>query len=449
MFNFNYAPDIGAGQTFFEHVQKTSYDILKRMPRLLLALLAAAALPAQDTAVLQAIDNAAPATIALLERLVNQNSGTFNPAGVRAIAAILEPEFKSLGFEVRLIPLDSINRGVHLGATRKGPGKPILLIGHMDTVFEPSSPFQRLERKGRTATGPGTSDMKGGIVVMLSALQALHKTGRLDGIPITIFLTGDEEAPGDITISRREFIEAGKSARAALCFETGIRNVSQDMVSTARRGFTGWTLRTTGKAGHSGGIFNDNMGYGAVYEISRILNEFQQTLREPNMTFNVGMLLGGANPKFDPSGTGTVNGKDNIIPSEALAKGEIRALSPEQVARIKDRMHAIAAKNLPGTKAELTFESGYPPMAPTAGNKRLLALLNETSKAAGIPEVGELDPMLRGAGDISFLAPYVDSLSGLGAIGTGAHAVGEAVDLESLPRQSKRAALLLLKLAKN
>jgi len=411
-------------------------------------LLAAALLSAQspESTLVQAIDADAPAAVELLERLVNQNSGTFNPAGVRAVAAIMERELVALGFETRLIPLDSIKRGVHLAATRKGPGKPILLIGHMDTVFEPSSPFQRWERKGRTATGPGVSDMKGGLVVMLSALKALHKSGQLDGIPLSIFLTGDEEAPGELSVTRREFIEAGKAARAALCFETGIRSVSQDMVSTARRGFTGWQLRTTGKAGHSGGIFNDQMGYGAVYEISRILNEFQQTLREPNMTFNVGMLLGGANPKSDPAGTGTVNGKDNIIPAEALAKGEIRALSPEQAARIKDGMYAIAAKNLPGTKAELTFEAGYPPMAPTAGNKRLLQLLNESSRAAGLPEAGELDPMLRGAGDISFIAPFVDSLSGLGAIGSGAHAVGESVDVESIPRQAKRAALLMRRL---
>jgi len=421
------------------------------MSRFLLAFIAAITLCAQtpETALTEAIDANAPAAAELLERLVNQNSGTFNSAGVRAVAGVMEQELKALGFDVRLIQLEAIKRGVHLVATRKGPGKPILLIGHMDTVFEPSSPFQRWERKGRTATGPGTSDMKGGLVVMLSALRALHKTGQLEGIPLTVFLTGDEEAPGELSVTRRDFIEAGKAARAALCFETGIRSVSQDMVSTARRGFTGWQLRTTGKAGHSGGIFNDQMGYGAVYEISRILNEFQQNLREPNMTFNVGMLLGGANPKADPSGTGTVNGKDNIIPAEALAKGEIRALSPEQVARMKDRMYAIAAKNLPGTKAELTFEEGYPPMAPTAGNKRLLQLLNESSKAAGIPEVGELDPMLRGAGDISFVAPFVDSLSGLGAIGSGAHAVGESVDVESLPRQAKRAALLIRRLARN
>ncbi len=111
-------------------------------------------------------------------------------------------------------------------------------------------------------------------------------------------------------------------------------------------------------------------------------------------------------------------------------------------------MYEIVGKSLLGTKSEIHFEEGYPPMAPTPGNKRLLKLLNEGSVAAGLPEVGELDPMQRGAGDISFIAPYVDSLSGLGTIGTGAHAVGESVDLESIPRQAKRAAMLILLLAK-
>ena len=413
--------------------------------RFLLGFFAVISLSAQ-TAILQAVDAGAADSLALLERLVNINSGTFNPAGVKAVAGVMEAELRGLGFATRMIPMDALGRGGHLVAERKGPGKPVLLIGHMDTVFEPSSLFQKWERRGRTAVGPGTSDMKGGLVVMLSALRALQAAGELEGRAITVFLTGDEEAPGTLPAARADLVLAGKAAKAALCFETGIRNVSQDMVSTARRGFTGWQLKTFGKTGHSGGIFNETMGYGAVYEMSRILHEYQSTLREPNMTFNVGLLLGGTNPQVAPGGAATVNGKDNIIPAEALAKGEIRALAPEQVARMKDRMYAIAAKNLPGTRAELTFEEGYPPMAPTAGNKGLLRLMNEAAREAGLAEVGELDPMMRGAGDISFIAPFVDSLSGLGAIGTGAHAPGESVDVESLPRQAKRAALLIRKL---
>jgi len=406
----------------------------------------------EESAMLRAVEAETAAAPAFLERLVNQNSGSFNAPGVRVIGEIMLAELKALGFDARFLPMDAIGRAPHIIAERKGrsgSGRPVLLIGHMDTVFEPSSPFQKFERKdARTAVGPGTADMKGGLVVLLGALKGMQKSGQLEGLPITVFLTSDEEAPGDIAVSRKDMIEAGKRARAALCFETGVRGVSQDFASTARRGFTGWELRSTGKAGHSGQMFSDKFGYGAVFEISRILDEFQKTLREPNMTFNVGMLLGGADPKADRAGQGSVNGKDNIIPSQALARGEIRALTPEQVSRIKDRMYAIVSKSLPGTSSEIHFEEGYPPMAPTAGNKRLLKVLNEGSIAAGLPEVGELDPMQRGAGDISFIAPYVDSLSGLGTIGTGAHAVGEYVDLESIPRQAKRAAMLIRRLAR-
>jgi glutamate carboxypeptidase len=211
--------------------------------RFLLGFFAVISLSAQ-TAILQAVDAGAADSLALLERLVNINSGTFNPAGVKAVAGVMEAELRGLGFATRMIPMDALGRGGHLVAERKGPGKPVLLIGHMDTVFEPSSPFQKWERRGRTAVGPGTSDMKGGLVVMLSALRALQAAGELEGRAITVFLTGDEEAPGTLPAARADLVLAGKAAKAALGFETGIRNVSQDMVSTARRGFTGWQLKT-------------------------------------------------------------------------------------------------------------------------------------------------------------------------------------------------------------
>jgi glutamate carboxypeptidase len=331
--------------------------MLMRMFRIIWVF--ATALLAQD-ALLTAVDAEGDRATALLERLVNQNSGTFNAEGVRAIAAIMDAELRALGFTTRLIDNAKIGRGPHVFAERRGrgTGKPVLLIGHMDTVFEPSSPFQKWERNGRTAVGPGIADMKGGLVVMLAALRGLQKSGEIDSIPLTVFLTGDEEAPGEVAISRREFIEAGKAARAALCFETGIRGVSQDFASTARRGFVGWELRSTGVAAHSGQMFTERVGYGAAFEMSRVLDEFRQKLKEPNMTYNVGLMLAGANAKADRSGTSSVTGKDNIVPAEAVARGEVRALSPEQVARVKDKMYAIVAKSLPGTKSELKFEEG-------------------------------------------------------------------------------------------
>lgn len=403
-------------------------------------------LSVSEEAVIQAINSRAEESVTLLERLVNLNSGTFHVAGVNQVAAVIEPELKALGFETRLVDMGAVKRASHLVAQLRGSsgGKPLLLIGHMDTVFEPRSPFQRFVRNGMSATGPGVSDMKGGIVVMLAALRALHANGLLDGVAIEIFLTADEEDPGEpFTTSRSAFIEAGKRAKAALCFETGRRIGTQDYASTARRGFQGWELKVKGIEGHSGAIFSEKSGHGAIFELSRIVNQFHDQLREPNMTFNVGLILGGSSVAADVDGNAKASGKTNIVAGEALARGEVRALYPEQLGRVKDKMHAIVAKNLPGTTAELKFEESFPPMAPTPGNKRLLALLNEGNRRAGLPEVGELDPMERGAGDISFIAPFVDSISGLGAVGGGAHAPGENVDLGSIPRQAKRAALLI------
>lgn len=413
-------------------------------------LLPAQTLTPRQTAIVHAIDEEAPAAVSLLERLVNINSGTFNLKGVAEIAKVLTSEFQALGFTVRTMPMPSVKRGPHLIAERKrgAGGKKILLIGHMDTVFEPTSPFQKFNRNGDTATGPGVSDMKGGIVVMLSALKALQKADALDGVNLTVFLTGDEEAAGNpVSTARKEFIEAGKNHDVALCFETGARSEGKDFASTARRGFTSWNLRVTANTGHSGGIFSERMGDGAIYEISRILNQFHDTLREPNLTYNVGMVLGGTNPKRTPDGQGTVTGKSNIVPAEAQAIGEIRALYPQQLAGLKDKMHSIVARNLPGAKAEITFEDEYPPMAPTPGNTAILTRLNDVNRALGVPEMGALDPMLRGAGDASFIAPFVDTLSGLGANGSGAHAPGESIDLSRQPLQTKRAALLILQLA--
>ena len=406
---------------------------------------------AQEAAILKAVDAEAPAAIALLERIININSGTFNPAGVKAVASVLETEFQSLGFTTRLLSGDATKRGPHLVAERKGThGKRVLLIGHMDTVFEPSSPFQKFERASdQHSAGPGTDDMKGGIVVMLSALKGMQKAGTLDGVNITVFITGDEEAAGEpLALSRGPLIEAGKAHEVALCFESAARRNGKDYGTIARRGAAQWQLRVHARSGHSSQIFSEEMGDGAAFELSRIINAFREQLREPNMTFSVGMILGGNSVSIEPGGRGTVSGKPNIVPGEALAIGDVRALSPEQVARTKDKMQSILAKNLKGTTAELKFDDLYPPMAPTAGNAALLAKLNEVNQTLGEPAMEALDPMLRGAGDISFIAPYIDSMSGMGAVGGGAHAPGEWIDLTRLPLQSKRAALLIYRLTR-
>lgn len=396
-----------------------------------------------------AIDARAAADVDLLAELVNQNSGTFNRAGVEAVAKRMAAELTALGFDARLVDNEPLARGPHVVAEHRGRrGRArLLLIGHMDTVFEPFSPFRSLTRSGERAIGPGTSDMKGGLVVMLAALRGLKAAGALDGLSITVVLTGDEENVGKpVERARAVLVDAAKASDYGLCFESGISIDGVDYASTARRGATTWHLASTGHPGHSSGVFNAQMGDGAIYELARVLSRFNAELREPNLTYSVGLALGGANVRIEPSGTGTVVGKPNIIPAEAEAIGDIRALTPAQLASVQAKMQAIVAAHLPGTSSTISFDDSYPPMAPTPGNEALRARYSAASEALGLGPVATLDPMRRGAGDSAFIAPYVDTITGLGAVGEGSHAPGESVELAKLPVQAKRAAAIILAL---
>ena len=394
-------------------------------------------------------------SIGLLERLVNQNSGTLNLAGVEAVGQMMRSELEPLGFDVRWVDMRETGRSGHIVATHRsrnpGRGKRLLLIAHLDTVFEPDSPFQVFAREGDRATGPGIGDDKGGMVVIVAALRAMHSAGTLRDSDIQVVLTGDEERPGmPIEVARRDLIEAGRQADVALEFENLARDEGVDYGTIARRSSTSWTLRTSGRSGHSSGIFREGVGYGAIYELARILDAFRRELPEPNLTYNVGVIGGGTPAAIDDQGLGiTASGKTNIIAETAIARGDIRSLSAEQEGRIRARMQEIVAQHLPETSAELVFaEDGYPPMTPTAGNRALLASLNRVNRDLGLPEMPEYDPALRGAADSSFVATDVDVLAGLGAAGGGAHAPGEWIELDSLVRQGQRMALWMSRLAR-
>ncbi len=414
---------------------------------------AEARLTAQERRMSQVVEQEKDRSIQLLERLVNQNSGTLNLPGVEAVAQMLRPEFEQLGFEVRWVPMRETGRAGHLVATHRGNGRGrrMLLIGHLDTVFEPSSPFQRFERQGSRATGPGIGDDKGGIVVIVAALRAMQSAGTLREADIQVVLTGDEERPGTpIATARRDLIESGRWADVALEFENLASENGRDYGTTARRSSGSWTLTTRGRTGHSSGIFNESLGYGAIYEMARILDTFRRELPEANLTFNVGVIGGGTPATIDEQGLNvTASGKTNIVAETAIARGDIRSLTGEQDARIRARMTQIAAQHLPQTQAELVFnEGGYPPMAPTQGNRAVLARLNQVNRDLGLPEMPEYDPARRGAADSSFVANDADVLAGLGIAGGGAHAEGEWVDLDSLTRQATRAAVLMTRLSR-
>ncbi len=399
----------------------------------------------------QAIDANTERNIALLERLVNQNSGTNNIEGVSRVAQMMAAELEKLGFTTRWIPMAQTRRAGHLFATHKGkPGtRRLLLIGHLDTVFEPDSPFQRFAREGDTARGPGVGDNKGGIVVMLAALQAMQQAGTLKRANIEIALTGDEEEAGSPrAVARADLVAAGRRADVALDFESLVRENGRDMGSIARRSSNTWELSTTGETGHSSAIFSTRLGDGAVFEVARIINRFRTELPEPSLTFNVGLLAGGERVEIDDERVrATVNGKSNIIPPIAFAVGEFRTLSPEQTARVRAKMEAIVADNSPRTGAKLVFNDPYPPMAPTDANRAILARLNGVNRDLGLPDMPELDPLRRGAGDIGFVAADVPGLAGLGTSGSGDHTDREMIDLTSIPLQAKRAAILMSRLS--
>ena len=397
--------------------------------------------------------------VAFLERVVNVNSGTGNLRGVREVGRLFAPELAALGFATRWIEMpDSMRRAGHLFAERvprqggRGRGRRLLLIGHLDTVYEEDSPFQRFARDGARASGPGVNDMKGGDVVILYALKALASVGALEGTTITVALTGDEENAGaPLAVARRDLVAAARRSDVALEFETAVRDSSGEYATVARRGASGWTLRTEGVASHSSGLFNERVGSGAIFEAARILDELHRELRgERYLTFNPGSIVGGTAVTWDElQGRGTASGKTNVVAGHAVVAGDLRTISDSQLTAVRARMREIAARHLPRTTATLTFEDGYPAMPPTRPNLALLDQLNAANRALGFPEQGALDPGLRGASDVSFAAPYVGAaLAGLGVHGAGAHTPEETVDLESMPRQIARAAILIYRLTR-
>lgn len=411
------------------------------------------ALSKSEMAMIRTIDAERGRSVELLKTLVNVNSGSRNIAGVTKVGRMMQAELEPLGFTVKWVPMQATGRAGHIVAAHKGDGrgKRLLLIGHLDTVFEPDSPFQTWTIKGSDkAEGPGAGDDKGGLVVMIAALRAMKAAGTLARADIEIVLTGDEEDAGDpIAAARADLIAAGRRADIALDYEGLVRIDGRDMGSIARRSSNSWILKTTGKTGHSSGIFSDTAGYGAIYELARIIDRFRRELPETNLTYNVGLIAGGATQSTDAEGIrATATGKTNIVAPLAEARGDIRTLSDEQAQRVRAKMKAIVADHLAGTGATIEFpEGGYPAMAPTPGNKAILDRLNIVNRDMGLPEMPVLDPLKRGAGDVSFVARDVDSFAGMGPYSTGDHAPGETVDLTSIPLQAKRAALLMSRLS--
>jgi glutamate carboxypeptidase len=405
-----------------------------------------AALTAEEQRIVAAADAGLPSAIELLAETVGVPSATENLDGVRKAGAIYLRELDALDFDARWLELPSeMQRAGHLLAERRGSrGKRVLLIGHVDTVLQ-SEPYRRA---GSKAFGSGVSDMKGGNLVIVAALRALHTAHALDGATITVMMTGDEEDPGTPnSVTRKPLVEAAARSDAALAFE----GATPDLGVIGRRGVGTWHLAVTGNQAHSSGIFREKTGYGAIFEAARILDQFRVQLPERNLTYNPSIIVGGTEVTYDAAAKGgTAQGKTNVVPRRVEVEGDLRYLSRTQFESAAEKMRRIATTDhLPGTDATFTVQFEYPAMAPTKANEELLGMLDRVSRDLGATAVHAQDPATRGAGDISFVCEgRIACLDGLGAVGELEHAPGEAIDLDALPLQIKRAALLIYRLTR-
>jgi len=414
---------------------------------------AAAELDATERQINDWVDANVDDAISLLEETVNIGSGTMNHEGVREVGAVMRRELDALGLATEWIEMPAeVNRAGHLFARSKtGRGPKILMIGHLDTVFEADDDFQSFSRDGDTAIGPGVDDMKSGNVIIVYALKALADVGVLDDVSVVVAYTGDEEKTGaPLSISRRDLVEAGRWADIALGFESAVNYDDTDWATIARRSSSSWLLTVEGRQAHSSGIFRDDVGAGAIFEAARILDAFYDEVRgEEYLTFNAGTIQGGTYVEYDAEqNRGMTFGKTNVVANTVIVHGGMRTISLDQLERARAAMQRIVADSHPLTSATIEFKDSYPPMPPTDGNQRLQLLLSDVNRDLGRGEMPALDPARRGAADISFVAPYTDALAGLGALGTGGHTPNETLDLATMPLAIKRAAILIYRLSR-
>jgi len=408
------------------------------------------ALDPVEKSIVENINQQLPLAIQELEQVVNINSGTMNFAGVKEVGLFFKQRFDQVGFKSEWIDGSKFNRAGHLVAHYGEHGPKLLLIGHLDTVFAKDDNFQQFQQiNEHRIAGPGITDMKGGDVIILAITRALKSAGVLDRVQLRIVLTGDEERSGrPLSESKKAIIESAQWADIALGFEDGDGDINTAVI--ARRGATSWTLDIEGKPAHSSQVFRPDIGDGAIYEAARILNAFREQLsQEKNLTFNPGMIVGGTSTEFDSqSATGKAFGKNNVIAKTAKVTGDIRAVSPQQLAKAQRLMRQIVANSLNHTQSKITFHDGYPPMAPTDSNRELLSLYSQASLDLGYEAVSAVDPRRAGAADISFAANHVSmALDGLGLMGTGGHTKDEVADMTSFAKNMHKAAILIYRLS--
>lgn len=353
-----------------------------------------------------------------IRQLVELESPSDVKQSVDRLSTILTGRFEELGGKVRLHRTEKFGNQLQADFSGAQKTKPVLLLGHMDTVY-PIGTISKMpcrEANGRLY-GPGVLDMKSGIALILAAIEGLlTNNGKLPR-PLTVLLVSDEEVGSP---SSRKITESlAKKSAAVLVFEPayGLHGA----VKTSRKGVGEYTIRVTGKAAHSGLDFEK--GQSAVLELAKQINAVSQLVDlEHGLTLNVGTVSGGT--------------KVNVVPGSAEAAIDVRITRNEDGARIDRALRELRPFN-PQCQIEIRGGINRPPMERTAG---VAALYNQAVKIT--KELGwKLDEASVGGGsDGNFTTALgIPTLDGLGGVGEGAHAEHEHIVISELP---KRAALL-------
>ena len=357
----------------------------------------------------QAVESFQGDLLTLLDRIVATNSYSHNTQGV---AQVVQELSKSLPSSLTLEGSERSPDEV-VWICRHGPPNelPILLVGHVDTVFPPGSFDNGVVAHGPHLLGPGVADMKGGIVVIVGALKVLDRLGFLPRISFTLALNGDEEIGSPS--SAQKLGELARSSRLGLVFECGGPKGS---VVTSRRGLARYHLEIQGEPGHSG--THQGAKESAVVELAQqILN--LEALNDPQagISLNVGRVRGGT--------------AVNIIPAEAEAEFEVRFFVEQKGDEIEKRIRTIL-RTTPQSKLKTMLAKGHgrPPMVCTPAISQLYQAATRTAKKIGL----ELPEEARGgASDANFLAAAnLPTLDGLGPVGEMDHSKKERILANSL-----------------
>ncbi len=365
-------------------------------------------------------DENLPQVVALLRELVEIELPTTVKPAVNRLGNRIEREMRSSGAEVTVFPQE--DAGNHLlGQWGNGPDR-LLLLSHMDTVFDEGTLAQRPFRDGEEKLfGPGVLDMKASIAMLLAIIRLFKESSIWPDRPIAALFTSDEET-GSLT-SRQLIERLSAQSAAVFCLEPALSNGA---VKTARKGTGEISLHVKGVAAHAGA--SHEQGRNAIEELAHQVIAVQQMTDYPRgTTVNVGVVRGGTRP--------------NVVPEEAYAQVDFRVSSMEAFHQLQEQVSRLST-HIDGTRLDAAITLNRPPMPRDA------VMLRSFEKARGIAldlGVDLKEGSTGGGSDANFVAPLgIPVLDGLGAMGDGAHSEREFIYRKSLPQRARLLSALLL-----